>query len=290
MAEAPWTSSSILSWTRGYFEDKGVENPKVSAEWLIADATGLSRLELYTNFDRPLSPQELDRLHGSIVRRAQGEPLQYITGKAPFRYLELRIEPGVLIPRPETEVLVSEVMKELDAMEGERLVADICCGSGCIACALASERDALEVWATDISEEAVALTTRNVSELGLQGRVTVLQGDLAAPIDGALEGCFDAVVSNPPYVPTSLLPVLPDEVSDFEPSLALDGGADGLDVYRRLLLEARRLLRSGGVLGVELHEDALEEAKDLARDARFTDISIVQDLANKPRVLIARKG
>lgn len=279
-----------MRWTRGYFEDKGIESPKISAEWLIADATGLSRLELYTNFDRPLSSDELGRLHESIVRRTQGEPLQYITRKAPFRYLELSIEPGVLIPRPETEVLVSEVLKELDMMEGEKLVADVCCGSGCIGCALASEREAIDVWATDISEEAVRLTERNAKALGIEGRIHVRQGDLTAPIDGALAGCFDAVVSNPPYIPTHLLTELHGEVGDFEPRLALDGGTDGLDVFRRLLDGARGILREGGLLGAELHEDALEAAAELARKASYGDIRIHNDLADKPRVLIARKG
>ena len=290
MAESTWTTGSILAWTRGYFADKGVEDPKISAEWLVGHATGLSRLELYTDFARPLASAELKVLHESIVRRAEGEPLQYITQKAPFRYLELKISPGVLIPRPETEVLVNEVLKELDTVEGEKLVADVCCGSGCIACSLASEREDINVWATDISPEAIALTERNVAALHLKDRIQVRQGDLSAPIDEALRGCFDCVISNPPYIPTSMVDTLPEEVGSFEPRLALDGGADGLDIYRRLLDEANGLLRPGGILGVELHEDTLEEARFLATQASFTDTIVEKDLAGKPRVLVAKKG
>lgn len=290
MGKRVWTTKEILAWTREYFEGKGIADARLSAEWLLANATGLSRIGLYADFERPLSADELDRFRASIVRRAAGEPLQYITNSVSFRYLDLRIEPGVLIPRPETEVLVSEVLRALDEAEGELLVADVCSGSGCIACALASERPRIHVIATDVSDQACALTEWNAAASGVSERVEALCGDLVAPIDDALFGCFDCIVSNPPYVPTALLSEIPAEVSAFEPTIALDGGEDGLDVYRRLLDEGLVFLKQGGVLAVELHEDALEEAVALASASGLVEPRIVLDLAGKPRVLIARKG
>lgn len=290
MTEQAWTVRSILAWTQGYFNDKGIEDAKLSAEWLISHALGSTRLDLYLDPDRPLARSELDALHGFIVQRVSGEPLQYITKTASFRYLDLAIEPGVLIPRPETEVLVSEVLKELDHEEGDKLVADICCGSGCIACALASERTNVNVIAIDISPEACALSLRNVDACGLAHAVKVLQGDLSSPIEETLYGCFDCIVSNPPYVPSAVMRSLPEEVSAFEPTLALDGGEDGLDIYRRILAESKLLLRQGGILAVELYEDSLQEAAALAAKSGFESIRIVEDLACRPRILIARRG
>ena len=280
-----WTVSSTLAWTRGYLERKGDENPRVSAQWLLSAATKLTRMELYTNFDKPLTPDELASLKAMLLRRVAGEPLQYISGRAPFRTIEVEVVPGVLIPRPETEVLVGEALAFLPKDE-ERLVLDLCCGSGCIACAVATERPAASVIAADISPEAVAVTKRNVSALGLEKRVTVVQGDLFEAVPADLKGFIDVIITNPPYVPTAVVDGLSDEVVKFEPRLALDGGADGLDVFRAILEPAQAFLAPGGVLTAELHETCLEAASALAEDAGFAT-RIVDDLAGKPRVLVA---
>lgn len=347
-----WTIKSTLDWCEGYLRRKGDGNPLLSAQWLMSEATGLSRIQLYANFDRPLTMEERDLLRGYVARRGKGEPLQYITGEVGFRYITVKVRPGVLIPRPETEVLVSEalallppqerrvardsLLNEYDgaallealadgqasatdggavvdapAKQGEGnavgetaappehtlpeesapvplLVADICTGSGCIACSMAQERPDVRVIATDISPEAVALARENVAALGVEDRVLVAPGDLGQAVVQAapqLMGRLDVVVSNPPYVPTAVLAQIPREVADYEPALALDGGEDGLDLFRRLLGFCQRALRPGGGFAFELHETCLDDAADLARSAGFSNVRVVLDLARRPRVL-----
>ena len=168
------------------------------------------------------------------------------------------------------------------------LVADLCTGSGCIACSLAFEHPDVRVIATDIAPEAAALARENVTALGLDDRVAVLECSLGAGIGEKRLGTFDAVVSNPPYVPTAVMAVLPAEVADFEPALALDGGADGLDLFRPLAAWAARALKPGGVMACELHEGHMDAARAVAEAAGFTELRIVDDLAGRPRVLIGR--
>lgn len=349
MTDEIWTIKAALEWTQGYLARKGDENPRLSAEWLLAEATGLRRVELYVNFERPLSMEERDILRGYVSRRGAGEPLQYITGEVAFRHIAVKVRPGVLIPRPETEVLVSEALSllppagrrvardsQIDAWEGDLLraaeaavgesgdgsdafsqvasaleeaggfssegaeasgdsgaetlfVADLCTGSGCIACSIAYERPDARVIATDISPDAVALAGENAGALGLADRVRVVECDLAAGVPEAAIGKLHLVVSNPPYVPTAVMAEIPEEVAAFEPALALEGGADGLDVFRREIEWCRQALRPGGGCAFELHETCLDEAASLARAAGFVDVRIVADLAGRPRVLTARK-
>ncbi len=285
MAEELWTVSSALSWTEGYLSRKGDEQARSSARWLLSAATNMPRMELFTHFDEPLTKDELARLRGMIQRRVAGEPIQYITGRAPFRTIEVQVGEGVLIPRPETEVLVGEALAYIPKDE-ERLVLDLCCGSGCIACAVATERPLASVIATDISPVAVQTTQSNVDTLGLSDRVQVFEGDLVSAVPEDYYGFVDVLITNPPYVPSALVDALPQEVGEFEPRLALDGGADGLDVFRAILAACERVLAPGGVLAAELHETCLDEAKSLAQAAGFEDIRIVKDLAGKPRVLV----
>ena len=293
--QGTWTIKRVLDWTCGYLERKGDEHPRLSAEWLLAAVTGLSRVELYTNFDRPLQPGELDEMHAAIERRAAGEPLQYVTGEMPFRHIVLRCERGVLIPRPETEILVGVALEGVDraAAEGGARVLEVGTGTGCVALSIASERPGTLVTATDLSPRAVELANRNRDALGLEDVVDVVECDLAAGVDPELMGSFAVLVSNPPYIPTRVLAEeVPAEVRDFEPELALDGGADGLDVFRRLLDLAPVALAPGGTLAVELFEGALDAAADLvrARDGWET-VEVREDLTHRPRVLVAvREG
>ena len=299
-ATEPWTIKRILDWTSGYLERKGDEHPRLSAEWLLAAVTGLSRVELYVNFDRPLEPAELSAMHEAIERRAAGEPLQYVTGEMPFRHIVLRCERGVLIPRPETEILVDAALEGVDAA-GEKdgdaaapvRVLEIGTGTGCIALSVASERPGTHVTATDLSPRAVELASRNREALGLEEAVDIVECDLASGVDPELMGTFSVLVSNPPYIPTDVLrDEVPAEVADFEPGLALDGGEDGLDVFRRLLDLAPAALAPGGMLAVELFEGSLEDAAALAR-ARdgWASVEVREDLTHRPRVLVAvREG
>ena len=283
MAQQKWDIGSTLQWCRDYLARHDDENPKLSAEWLLAHATGYSRIELYMHFDQPLTMEERDILREALKRRGVGEPLQYISGEAAFRHIVVRTSKGVLIPRPETEVLVEVVLDGIAEVD-EPHVLEVGCGTGCIACSLAKEAKAY-VTATDISHDAVACALRNVEMLGFEELVTIVQTDC---VEG-VEGVFDCLVSNPPYIPTDELASLPREVTGFESKLALDGGEDGLVFFDRLVLEALPLVRSGGFLAFELHETCLEEAAKRLRDAGFENVTIRKDLAGRNRVLSAAK-
>ena len=214
-----------------------------------------------------------------------------MTGEVAFRHLIVKVRPGVLIPRPETEVLVDMVMPAIDEAitdRDEALVADLCTGSGCVALAIAQERPAAIVVACDISAAAVEVAVENATRLGLGGRLAVSEGDLFDALPRVLLGRLDVVVSNPPYVPSADVPDLPAEVAGFEPHLALDGGPDGLAIYRRILSDARHWLRPGGLLGVELDERMVEIAAAEAEEW-YQDIRVVSDLAGRDRVVVARK-
>lgn len=386
MANETWTIRRCLDWTRDYLKDRGDERPRLSAEWLLSGVTGLSRTEIYVNFDKPMSSEELAAMHTAVVRRAKGEPLQYIIGETSFRTIDVMCEPGVLIPRPETELLVEEVLAYLDrevigaapaaargrvelpwnaeveaalqaeiaaakekdeapvverelrdddfvtledgegtietadsaegdadvlgaapveegefsegapAQDGESgqircaRVLEVGCGTGCISLSIASERSGrAQCVAIDIEPRAVDLSIRNRDALGISpADVDVRLGNLVSPLNRETEwGTFDVLVSNPPYIPSAVMGSLPHEVADFEPALALDGGADGLDIFRRLVNAAPHMLRPGGLLACELYEGHLDAAADLCRSAGMHDVRIVDDFTGRPRIVLA---
>lgn len=279
MSQQVWTIGDTLAWCREYLAHHDDENPKLSAEWLLAGATGLSRIELYMHFDRPLSMEERDILRETLKRRGAGEPLQYISGEAAFRHIVVKTARGVLIPRPETEVLVDVVLNRLADIDTP-CVLEVGCGTGCIASSLAREAGA-QVVATDISPEAVACAQKNVEMLGLEDLVEVVECDC---VDG-VEGSFDCLVSNPPYIPTGELTELPHEVVGFEPALALDGGEDGLAFFDRLVVEALPLVKPDGVFVCELHETCLAEAARRLREVGCTDVTVTKDLVGRDRIV-----
>ena len=284
MPQQTWNIGSTLAWCREYLEHHDDENPKLSAEWLLAHATGYTRIELYMHFDQPLSMAERDVLREALKRRGRGEPLQYISGEAAFRHIVVRTSRGVLIPRPETEILVDVVLSALSQADEPR-VLEVGCGTGCIACSLAKEAKAY-VTATDISADAVACALRNVEALGLEELVGIVQTDCVTGIEGG----FDCLVSNPPYIPTAELAGLPREVTGFEASTALDGGADGLVFFERLLDEALPLVRDGGFFACELHESCLEEAARRLEQHGMQNVTITKDLTGRNRIISARKA
>jgi len=288
-ADQVWTVRAALDWTVSYLNDRDDEHPRLSAEWLLSAATGLSRVELYAFCDRPLSGDERTLLRESVRRRAVGEPLQYVTGEVAFRHLVLKVCPGVLIPRPETEVLVDSVMPAIDAAilsRGEAVVVDLCTGSGCVGLAIAQERDGARVAGSDLSPVAIEVAEANAARLGLAERFSAVQGDLFAPLPDSWRGTTDVVVSNPPYVPSADVPSLPLEVAGFEPHLALDGGPDGLTVFRRILADAHAWLRPGGLLSVELDERMVKGAV-IEAESWYQGVRVVSDLAGRDRVLVA---
>lgn len=409
MANEIWTIKRCLEWTKEYLAERGEEHPRLSAEWLLCAATGLARIDLYMRMDETLDAVQLETMHAAVVRRAKGEPLQYITGSTQFRMIDVACAPGVLIPRPETEMLVEEVLNYLDAevlsseaaarqrvelpwndeverarkaeaaLADERATAERCaanltaadeaalgsdvlgssayaeeladreaeeaaaqaaeaeadaeetaeseldeygiaiedtdqetasaqdaaapapaesrtarvlevgCGTGCISLSLAWERRGhVTCTATDIEPRAIDLATKNRDALGLTSdEVALSLTNLVSSIPREEWGTFDVLVSNPPYIPTDVMRSLPHEVKDFEPDLALEGGADGLDIFRRLLNAAPYMLRAGGLFACELYEGALDAAAELCRQAGLSDVRIVRDLTDRPRIVRA---
>lgn len=346
MGQETWTIRRMLEWTSGYLSQKGDEHPRLSAEWLISNVTGLTRVQIYMSFDRVMTAEELSAMHDAVVRRAKGEPLQYVTGEMPFRHIVLHCERGVLIPRPETEILVDAALEGVDAAtragqvwsdveerakareeaaaaSGEEArksvsteggidadmpasqyaaliapdrkpypagprVLEVGTGTGCIALSMASERRGCHVVATDLSEQAVKLAEHNREALGLEDAVDIVRCNLADGVDPKLMGTFSVLVSNPPYIPSDVVPTLPEEVIGYEPGLALDGGADGLDVFRRLLDLAPQALAPGGWLCVELFETTVAKAADLVRQQPgWASAEVREDLTHRPRVLVA---
>lgn len=415
MANEIWTIKRCLEWTKEYLAERGEEHPRLSAEWLLCAATGLARIDLYMRMDETLNAAQLETMHAAVVRRAKGEPLQYITGSTQFRMIDVACAPGVLIPRPETEMLAEEVLNYLDAevlspeaaarqrvelpwndeveearkaeaaLADERATAErraanltaadeaalggdvlgsrayaeeladreaeeaaaqaaeaeaaeaeametpepeldeygiaiedndqqatpaqdaaeanvsapaeprtarvleVGCGTGCISLSLAWERRGhVTCTATDIEPRAIDLATKNRDALGLTSdEVAFSLTNLVSSIPREEWGTFDVLVSNPPYIPTDVMRSLPHEVKDFEPDLALEGGADGLDIFRRLLNAAPYMLRAGGLFACELYEGALDAAAELCRQAGLSDVRIVHDLTDRPRIVRA---
>lgn len=415
MANEIWTIKRCLEWTKEYLAERGEEHPRLSAEWLLCAATGLARIDLYMRMDELLDAAQLETMHAAVVRRAKGEPLQYITGSTQFRMIDVACAPGVLIPRPETEMLVEEVLNYLDAevlspeaaarqrvelpwndeveqarkaeaaladerataerraanltaadeaalgsdvlgsrayaeeladreaeeaaaraaeseaaeaeameapepeldeygiaIEGDdqettsaqnaaeatepapaeprvARVLEVGCGTGCISLSLAWERRGhVTCTATDIEPRAIDLATKNRDALGLTAdEVAFSLTNLVSSIPREEWGTFDVLVSNPPYIPADVMRSLPHEVKDFEPDLALEGGADGLDIFRRLLNAAPYMLRAGGLFACELYEGALDAAAELCRQAGLSDVRIVRDLTDRPRIVRA---
>jgi len=284
MTERVWTVKDALDWTVEFLTGKGDEQPRLSAEWLLSAATGLSRVEVYAYHDRPLSDEERDALRGGVRRRAEGMPLQYVTGEMPFRHIIVRVEPGVFIPRPETEVLVQTGIDHITSrsVDAPRVI-DLCTGSGCVACSIAVELPGAHVWAGDRSPDAVRVVTDNAERLGVADRIDIAQGDLFESIPPELKGTIDVVLANPPYIPSADVPTLSPEVLGYEPELALDGGPDGLDVARRLISEAREWLAPGGLLAMELDERRVKGAVNIM-EPWYEDRYIVKDLAGRDRV------
>ncbi len=262
-------------------KEGGVSEYAREAEIIITESTGLSRSEIYTH-NPALSRKSLSRVNEFVKRRLTGEPLQYITGRVDFLGEEYLIGPGVLIPRPETEILVEELLAivETSGIKSPS-VLDLGTGSGCIAISIALRLRNAGVIAIDSSREALKYARLNGERLGVE--VTFLEGDLYEP---AGDKKFDIIVSNPPYVRTAEIPALQREVAGFEPAGALDGGADGLDVIRRIILGGREHLRKGGYLFLEVGPGQAGQVGELGLEAGYRHASTVKDLAGIERVVI----
>lgn len=274
-----WTIRRVLGWTTGHFEKKDVDAPRLTAEILLAHVLGTSRVRLYVDLDRPLTREELTAYRQIIARRMEGEPTQYLTGTKEFYNRPFKVDARVLIPRPETELLVETVLRHLPVDAPSR-VLDVCTGSGCIAVSLAAERPSASVWAIDLSPGALEVARHNAETLGVGARVSLRQGDLLEGLPP--DARFDVLVSNPPYVEAGEIPGLQREVQR-EPRMALDGGADGLDLVRRLVAGAGAVLKPGGLLAMEIGEKQGPATLALLQAAGFSNARIEKDLERRDR-------
>lgn len=281
-----WTTAAVLEWTTKRFTGAGVGAARLEAQVLLAHALGCSRVQLYTGFDRPLAEDELTAARELIRRRLAGEPLAYLVGEQEFWSLPFTVDPSVLIPRHDTETVVSVVLDRVGERAAERRILDLCTGAGPLAVALARELPAARVLATDISPAAAALATANAARNKVGERVEVVPGDLWAAVGDQV---FDVVVSNPPYIATGDLAGLDREVQR-EPRLALDGGADGLDIFRRLVAALPAHVASGGLVAFEHGHDQDAGVRALLdATAAFAPAATERDLAKLPRVTWARR-
>jgi len=285
MAEKIWTSLELVKVTAEYLQSKGVGEPRLAAELLLAHTLGVERIALYTRFDQPLETDEVDAFRQLVRRRAAREPVQYILGRAEFYSLTLEVRPGALIPRPETELLVELALKTLG--DGETTAADMCAGSGCCALAIAHNAPRARVWATDVATAAVDLARSNAERLNLADRVTVLEGSFGDPLLAeGLGGSFDAVVCNPPYVSADEMASLQPEVRDHEPREALvppDGRPDSL--YEPALASASALLRAGGFAAFEIDPKLAGAVAAAMGRAGFENVLVGKDFSAADRAM-----
>jgi release factor glutamine methyltransferase len=284
MTERVWTPVELIRWTETYLAGKGFEDARLNAELLLAGVLELKRLDLYLQFERPLTPEELARYKDRLRRRLRREPLQYIEGTAAFRELVLRVDRRALIPRPETEVLVGLVLQWAGKKDRPDVV-DVGTGTGAIALSLRHEGRFGRVVATDVSPAALELARRNATESGLADALEFRLGPLYEPMDGER---FDAIVSNPPYIAEEERSALDPEVADWEPPGALFAGHDGLEVIRELVAGASGHLRNGGLLAMEIGAGQADAVVGLVRAAGgFAEPIVERDLAGRDRIVLA---
>ena len=284
-----WEVLGLIRWSAQYLVDKGVERGRLDAELLLADVLGLGRLQLYLQFDRPLTAQELDRFRPLLLRRARREPLQYILGHQAFRDLVLEVNGAVLIPRPETEALVGEVLEWAKGRTEGLAALDVGTGSGAIALSLALEGPFASVIGSDVSQEALAVATGNREKVGLRDRVELRLGSFFGPLSAGER--FDVIVSNPPYVAEVEREGLEPEVSDWEPARALFAGLDGLESLRALAAGAGRHLRRGGLVALEVGAgQAVTVVGLLEETGEYDRVTVRRDLTGRERFVLAQRA
>lgn len=277
------TAAEVLKSATTRLEVNGIDTPRLDAEILLAHVLKWRRLSLYVDADKTLPLEKILRFNELITRRLDGIPVAYLTGAKEFMGLTFAVNDSVLIPRPDTEILAEGVGKYLRGLGGNVTFADLGTGSGAICVSILKFVKSARAAAVDISAEALNVTQLNAAKFHVDDRLELYCGDLFAPLTGKT---FNAIVSNPPYIPTRELDALQAEVRR-EPRLALDGGADGLNFYRRIISDAPRFLTAGGLLAVEVGINQAQAVKSLAEAANFVDVQIFKDLAGIERVVAA---
>ena len=284
MPSEPWTIKKILDWTTEHFKKHRIEDPHLEAEILLAHALKTERIKLYIDFEKEPDKNGLEVFKGYITRRMKKEPAAYITGHKYFMSLDLKVTPDVLIPRPETELLIENAIELSKAFNGKISALDIGTGSGAIAVSLAKFIDNIEIYATDSSKKALDIALENAKRHKVEGKIKFIEADLF-PNDGLK---FDIIISNPPYIRTADVRELQPEVKDFEPIAALDGGADGLEYYRRIIHAAGNYLKEDGFLMLEIGADRSEAVTVIINEMlKPKNVITKKDLSGLDRVVIA---
>lgn len=277
------TVLELLEKVDKFFSEKGIESPRLNAELLLAEVLNCKRLNLYLQFDRPLKEDEVNGYREFVRRRAQREPLQYILGKVEFFGLEFKVNSSALIPRPETEILVEEVLKSLAGTESP-VIIDIGTGSGNICAALASKLSNSKVYSMDINEQALALAEENIKNLNLLEKVHLLRQDILEINQSNLPQA-DLIVSNPPYVPHKEYETLQEEIVKYEPRNAVTDESDGMKFYRRITQFAGEKLKTGGRLFFELGYNSSDAVQQIMAEHGFREIKIIKDYSGINRVI-----
>ena len=283
------TVLEIIQRSTEFLQEKGVDSPRLQIELMLTQVLKLPRLKLYLNFERTLSEAELAQLREMVKRRAGREPLQHILGSTSFCGLEIKCSRAALIPRPETELLAERAWQFLSTLNAQpSTVLDLGTGTGCIAIAVAVHTPNARVHAVDLSDDALTLAKENAAKHNVATRIEFVQGDMFAALHPGTR--FDLIASNPPYIALDEVKSLQPEVRDFDPMLALDGGADGLEFHRRIAREAPAFLKTGGKLMLEFADGQAEKVKKVFFAENWVVDEIVADYSARERILIARHG
>jgi len=295
-----WTVRRVIEWTTSHLKKYGSETPRLDAEVLLAHARGCQRIQLYTAYDEPLPDDVRATMRDMVQRRAKSEPVAYLVGHREFFSLDFRVSRDVLIPRPDTETLVIEVIEAAKLLDAQRSstdnnngclrILDLFTGSGCVAIAVAkhclSAKINVDIVAADISSAALNIARENARMHQVDDRITFLEGDLFAEFPK--DAKFDILAGNPPYIPSAEIDLLDDEIWKHEPRLALDGGPQGLSVFERLIATAPKYALPNSRLLMEISPEQAESLQQqlLANDS-YSDVSVRRDLAGRPRVIKA---
>jgi release factor glutamine methyltransferase len=286
-----WTVGRLLDWTKTYLAEHGADSPRLDAEILLAEARGCQRIELYTAFHEVPPDPIRTRFRELVKRRAEGTPVAYLVGRREFFSLSFRVTPDVLIPRPETEFIVTALLDVLDdagLRQSPLRILDVGTGSGILAVALARHLPQAQLTGCDISPEALAVARTNAESLGVASRIQWQTSDLLAEIPR--QPAWDAIVSNPPYISTAEMANLDKDVLQYEPRLALEAGPTGLEIYQRLIPQAVTALRPGGWLVLETSPQLADRvAAQIEQQPDLSLLPMVKDLAGLKRVVVAQR-
>ena len=281
----PWTIGRVLAWARDDLKGRGSASPRLDAELMLAQILECDRIKLITDSGRPLQDPELAAYRQLHKRRRRGEPVAYLRGFREFFGRSFRVDTRVLVPRPETEILVEVALKRSRRLSLCARILDVCTGSGCVAITLAKERPTTRVTGSDISSEALEVARDNMHRLG--GRVSFVRSDLLDAF-AARRDRFDLITANPPYIDDEDMTKLPVDIRDFEPAVALSAGPDGLRLIRRLIAEVPAVLAPAGVLAMEIGAGQAEQVRTLFEAGGFTDIETSLDYQGHERIVSAK--